>query len=142
MPKLERKLAATRKKQHGQLCNKVLGLGKIVKIEKLSYKSFQKNFGRSVTVRAPGMFVDLLTRKAANAGGRVEEINTRKTKLSLDLHLVGQLRRNRLARDIMFVSVASKHSGICSLRFWPSIVVTTPWTSVRQKLLGQLRNRC
>jgi uncharacterized membrane protein YccC len=117
LPKLERKLAATRKKQHGQLCNKVLGLGKIVKIEKLSYKSFQKNFGRSVTVRAPGMFVDLLTRKAANAGASVEEINTRKTKLSLDLHLAGQSKRNRLARDIMFVSVASKHSGICSYAF-------------------------
>ena len=63
------------------------------------------------------MFVDLLTRKAANAGGRVEEINTRKTKLSLDLHLAGQLRRNRLARDITFVSVTSKHSGICSYAF-------------------------
>jgi hypothetical protein len=34
LPKLERKLAATRKKQHGQLCNKVLGLGKIVKNRK------------------------------------------------------------------------------------------------------------
>ena len=78
----QRKLAATRKKQHGQLCNKVLALGTIVKLEKLSYKSLQKNFGRSVAVRAPGMFAGQLTRKAANAGGRVEEINTRKTKLS------------------------------------------------------------
>jgi len=78
----QRKLAATRKKQHGELCNKILSLGKIIKTEKLSYKSFQKNFGRSVAVRAPGMFVDLLTRKAANAGGTVEEQNTRTTKLS------------------------------------------------------------
>ena len=78
----QRKLAATRKKQHGQLCNKVLALGTIVKLEKLSYKSLQKNFGRSVAVRAPGRFVGQLTRKAANAGGRVEEIDTRKTKLS------------------------------------------------------------
>jgi transposase len=78
----QRTLAATRKKKHGELCNKVLSLGKIVKTEKLSYKSFQKNFGRSVAVRAPGMFVDQLTRKAANAGGSVEEQNTRTTKLS------------------------------------------------------------
>ena len=78
----QRKLAATRKKQHGELCNKVLSLGKIVSTEKLSYKSFQKNFGRSVAVRAPGMFVDLLTRKAANAGGIVKEQNTWTTKLS------------------------------------------------------------
>lgn len=78
----QRTLAATRKKQHGEMCNKILSLGKIIKTEKLSYKSFQKNFGRNVAVRAPGMFVDQLTRKAANAGGSVEEINTRATKLS------------------------------------------------------------
>ena len=78
----QRKLAATRKKQHGELCNKILSLGKNIKIEKLSYKSFQKNFGKSVAVRAPGMFVNLLTRKAANAGGTVEEQNTYTTKLS------------------------------------------------------------
>lgn len=78
----QRTLAATRKKQHGELCNKVLSLGKVIKTEKLSYKSFQKNFGRSVMVRAPGMFIVQLTRKAANAGGSVEEVNTRTTKLS------------------------------------------------------------
>jgi transposase len=78
----QRKLAATRKGQHGKLCNKVLSIGKIIKTEKLSYRSFQKNFGRSVTVRGPGMFVSQLIRKAANAGGQVEQINTRSTKLS------------------------------------------------------------
>jgi len=78
----QRKLAATRKKQHGELSNKILSLGKHVKTENLSYKAFQKNFGRSVTVRAPGMFISQLSRKAANAGGNVEQINTRTTKLS------------------------------------------------------------
>ena len=73
---------ATRKKQHGETCNKVLALGKIIKTEKPSYKAFQKNFGRSAAVRAPGMFVDQLTRKAENAGGSVEKQNTRATKLS------------------------------------------------------------
>lgn len=78
----QRTLAATRKKQHGEMCNKILSIGNIIKTEKLSYRSFQKNYGRSVTVRAPGMLVEQLIRKAANAGGRVEDINTRKTKLS------------------------------------------------------------
>lgn len=78
----QRKLSAIRKKQHGELCNKVLSIGNIVKAEKLSYRSFQKNFGKSVAVRGPGMFVNQLTRKAENAGGRVEDINTRTTKLS------------------------------------------------------------
>ena len=59
-----------------------MSLGKIISTEKLSSRSFQKNFGRSVGVRAPGMFVTLLTRKAVNAGGSVEQINTRTTKLS------------------------------------------------------------
>jgi putative transposase len=78
----QRALAATRKKQHGELCHKVLSLGKVIKTEKLSYKSFQKNYGQSVAIRAPGMFIVQLTRKAANAGGGVEDINTRRTKLS------------------------------------------------------------
>ena len=78
----QRVLAATRKNQHGQMANKIVRLGKNIKTEKLSYVSFQKNFGRSVAVRAPGMFVSLLTRKAGNAGGSVELINTRSTKLS------------------------------------------------------------
>ena len=64
------------------MCNKVLALGKIIKTEKLSYKSFQKHLARSVAVRAPGMFVAQLTRKAENAGGSVEKQNTRTTKLS------------------------------------------------------------
>jgi putative transposase len=64
------------------MCTKVLALGKIIKTEKLSYKAFQKDFGRSVAVRAPGMFLDLLTRKAENAGGSSEHLNTRSTKLS------------------------------------------------------------
>ena len=78
----QRRLASTRKRQHGELCNKILGLGKTVRIEKLSYKSFQKNYGRSVTVRAPGMFVTKLKSKAVNVNGMVEDINTRSTKLS------------------------------------------------------------
>lgn len=78
----ERMLAATRKKQHGRLCNKILSIGNNIKTENLSYKSFQRNYGRSVSVRAPGMFVSQLTRKAENAGGNVELINTTTTKLS------------------------------------------------------------
>jgi putative transposase len=35
-----------------------------------------------VAVRAPGMFIGQLTRKAANAGGSVDQINTKTTKLS------------------------------------------------------------
>lgn len=78
----QRVIAATRKKQHGTLANKVISIGKHIKTEKLSYKSFQKNYGRSVAVRAPGKFVAMLTRKAENVGGSVTEIATQSTKLS------------------------------------------------------------
>jgi hypothetical protein len=64
-----------------QLCNKLLSLGKHVKLEKLSNQELQKNCGRSVAVRAPGLFVSQLIRKAAHAGSGVETTTTWKAKL-------------------------------------------------------------
>jgi len=84
---LERCLAAARKRDHGELANKILGLGNLIQIEKLSYKGFQRNFGRSAKVRASGMFVSLLTRKAESAGGRVVELNTRALAMSQYDHI-------------------------------------------------------
>ena len=83
---LARRQAAHRKTAHGKLVNEILQVGNHIKTEKLSYKAFQKNFGRSVGLRAPGMFVEMLRRKAENAGGKVEDINTYSTKLSQACH--------------------------------------------------------
>jgi hypothetical protein len=79
---LERKLAAHRKSLHGQLVNDILRTGNVFKLEKLSYRAFQKLFGKSVGKRAPGMFVSHLKSKAERAGGQVVEIPTYSTKLS------------------------------------------------------------
>jgi hypothetical protein len=49
---LERKLAAHRKSVHGELVNDILRAGDVIKLELLSYKAFQKLFGRSVGKRA------------------------------------------------------------------------------------------
>jgi hypothetical protein len=87
LSELERKLAAGRKRDHGELANKVLGLGNLIQTEKLSYKGWQKNFGRSAKVRASGMFVSLLIRKAESAGGKVVELNTRTLKMSQYDHI-------------------------------------------------------
>jgi hypothetical protein len=87
LSELERCLAAARRRDHGELSNKVLGLGNLVQIEKVSYKGFQKNFGRSAKVRASGMFVSLLTRKAESAGGQVVELNTWKLRMSQYDHI-------------------------------------------------------
>jgi hypothetical protein len=83
---LHRKQAEERKSLQGRLCNRILSLGNIVKIEKLSYRSFQRNFGKSVGFRAPGMFVSILHRKAESAGGKVIELPAHKLKLSQTCH--------------------------------------------------------
>ena len=45
---LQRVMAATRARAHGELANEIISIGKNIKTEKLSYKSFQRNFGKSV----------------------------------------------------------------------------------------------
>ncbi|MHB1426813.1 MAG: hypothetical protein ACYC3I_26955, partial [Gemmataceae bacterium] len=79
---LFRREAAHRKTLHGQLANQIIVRGTTIKTEKLSYKSFQKQFGRSISVRAPQLFLSILTRKAESAGGQIIEFNTRTTALS------------------------------------------------------------
>jgi hypothetical protein len=78
----ERKLAAERKRAHGELANQILGLGTVVQSETLSYRAFQKRYGKSVKVRAPGMFVEQLRRKAESAGGALIDLPTWSLKLS------------------------------------------------------------
>ena len=78
----KRRSKATRKKLHGEYANKILSMGNIIKIENVSYKSFQKNYGKSVGFRGPGIFLNILKRKAESAGGYVKEFSTYKTKLS------------------------------------------------------------
>ncbi len=98
----QRKLAAERKRAHGELCNVILLQGREVKTEKLSYKAFQKCFGKSVKVRAPGMLVSMLKRKAENAGGSVIEITTRTTRLSQFDHTTGEYVKKPLSQRIHF----------------------------------------
>lgn len=98
LQELERCLAVGRKRDHGELANKILGLGNQIQTEKLSYKGFQKNFGRSAKVRASGMFVSTLIRKAESAGGRVVELNTQKLKMSQYDHQTGVCTKKPLSQ--------------------------------------------
>ncbi|MHB1653899.1 MAG: zinc ribbon domain-containing protein [Desulfitobacteriaceae bacterium] len=81
-----RQEAAYRKTLHGQLANKTLSIGVNVNAEKLSYKAFQKLYGKSIGVRAPGKFMQMLRYKAVSAGGHVYEFNTRWAALSQVCH--------------------------------------------------------
>lgn len=92
----ERRLAAERRRAHGELANRIAGQGTTVKTEKLSYRSFQKNFGKSAKVRAPGMFVGILRNKLAAAGGELIEFPTRTTKLSQFCHVGGTYTKKPL----------------------------------------------
>lgn len=94
----ERCLAAERKRSQGELANQVLVLGNTIKTEKVSYLSFQRNFGRSVQRRAPGMFISILKRKAESAGASVVEFSTYHTKLSQYDHVTGECHRKPLSQ--------------------------------------------
>ena len=94
----ERRLASERKRAHGELANQILSQGKTITTEKLSYRSLQKRFGKSVKVRAPGTFVRTLERKAKAAGGQVVEIPTSNTKLSQFDHTTGQYTKKPLSQ--------------------------------------------
>jgi putative transposase len=96
---LERKLAAHRKSLHGELVNTILRTGDTIKLEKLSYKAFQKLFGKSVGKRAPGMFVSHLKSKAERAGGKVVEIPTHSTKLSQTCQC-GRVKKKSLSERV------------------------------------------
>lgn len=87
LTEIERRLAETRSKEHGELANRILGLGNMIQMEALSFVGFQKCFGKSAKVRAAGMFVQILKRKAESAGGKVIELNTQKLKMSQYDHL-------------------------------------------------------
>ncbi|HXW60275.1 MAG TPA: transposase, partial [Myxococcota bacterium] len=97
---LQRRVAETRKKLHGEMCNNILRIGRVIKCEKLSYVSFQKQWGKSVGSRAPGMFMQKLRDKAARAGGEVIEFSTHRTKLSQTCHGCDILRKKRLSERI------------------------------------------
>jgi hypothetical protein len=82
----ERTLVAHRKSLHGRLVHEIIRVGKDIRIEKVSYRGWQKRFGKSVGLHAPGMLIDHLRRTVAKTGGILHEFPTRSTKLSQYCH--------------------------------------------------------
>jgi putative transposase len=83
---IHRRLAATRKRSHGQLAHRVLALGHAFQLEQLSYRAWQRTDGRSVQLCAPGMFVERLSRLAGSAGGTIMPIDPWRARLSQACH--------------------------------------------------------
>ena len=85
----ERRLAAHRKSLHGRLAHQIAAVGHTIITEKLSYQGWQKRYGKSVGLRAPGMLIAHLKRTVASTGGTLHEVPTRSTKLSQYCHGCG-----------------------------------------------------
>ncbi|MHB1684648.1 MAG: zinc ribbon domain-containing protein [Bacilli bacterium] len=81
------------------MANRILAMGTDIHTEKLSYRAFQKIYGKSISVRAPRTFLSILTRKAEGAGGKVDEFNTRTTALS-QVCVCGQKHKKRLCERV------------------------------------------
>jgi transposase len=90
LAKTERRLAAHRKSLHGNLAHRIAQMGSTIHIEKTSFKGWQKQYGRSIGLRAPGMFVAHLTRLGAKTGGALVEVSAYQTKLSQYCHHCGR----------------------------------------------------
>ncbi len=94
----ERKLAAHRKSLHGHKVHEILAIGNTVILEKISYKGWQKRYGKSVGLRAPGMFVEMLRRTVARTGGTLIEAPTGRAKLSQFCHGCGKCVKKPLSQ--------------------------------------------
>jgi hypothetical protein len=64
----ESKLTANRKSLHGRLVHELVAVGNTILTEQISYRARHKQFGKSVGLRAPGMFIALLKRTGAAYG--------------------------------------------------------------------------
>jgi transposase len=78
---------------HGKLAYDIAQVGTTINIEKTSFKGWQKQYGRSIGFRAPGMFVAHLARIVAKTGGILTEVSASKTKLSQYCHQCGQYHK-------------------------------------------------
>ena len=82
----ERQLAAHRKSLHNHKVHEIVAVGNTVILEKISSKAWQKQYGRSVKLRAPGMFVEQLRRTVARTGGTLIEVPPSRARRSQFCH--------------------------------------------------------
>ena len=95
---LDRVTAAHRKSLHGHDQNIIISQGTVIKAEKVSIRAWQKMFGKSVSIRAPSMFMNGLKRKAENAGGCLYLFPTQTTQLSQICHICGNTVKKPLSQ--------------------------------------------
>lgn len=89
--------ALRRAHAHGVTLNQLLSRALHYRHDGVSVKSLQKNYGRSVGARAPGLFMSELQRKAARAGGKSETVNVWQLRTSQYDHSTGQFVKKKLS---------------------------------------------
>jgi hypothetical protein len=70
----------------------VLALGSRFQLEQLSYRAWQRTYGKTVQLCAPGLFVERLSRLAVSAGRTLVAINAARARLSQTCHC-GRVRK-------------------------------------------------
>ena len=90
--------ARQRKNSQGVLSNHLMAQAASWRDDGVSVKSLQKNYGKSIGARAPGMFLQLLTRKAERAGGSRIKQNARVLKTSQYDHCTNTYTKKLLSQ--------------------------------------------
>jgi hypothetical protein len=96
---IQRRQQEHRKSLHGKLVNEVIRQGNHFKIEEVSVKGWQKNWGHQIGYKAPGEFQSRLVCKAESAGGQVDKFSCQKTKLSQTC-VCGKVEKKSLSQRI------------------------------------------
>ena len=98
---LERRKSEYCKSQNRRLVNDILRNGNQIKIERVSVKGWQKNWGKAIGAKSPGFFQSELKCKAENAGGSFYQFSTTKTALS-QTHLTGERIKKSLSERVHY----------------------------------------
>jgi hypothetical protein len=127
------------KRSHSELANRILGQGTTVKTEKLSYTAWQRQrYGKSLKVRAPGMFVRILERKAAS-GGELIAFATRNTCLSQFGHVEGTYEKKPLKPRYHQFADATRVGRDLYCAFLARYVRDGCLDAIKWLMLGQVR---
>jgi hypothetical protein len=124
----ERKLAAQRKSLHGQMAHEIVAMGDTIITEKISYRAWQHQFGRSVGLRAPGMFIEILVSHRCKHGrhpGRASPPSAPGSR-SIVMAVVPTSRNRSRSAGMCVPAALGQCSVTCTRRFWPLICISRP----------------
>ena len=94
---LQRRAAATREREHGEVCNWLLGHAGSIRVEDNTFKAFQMGrFGKAVGQSAPAALYTMLSRKAESAGLEVTYVKPQKLKPTQHNLLTGEFVKHEL----------------------------------------------